>query len=380
MDKETSKFVWIKNGNTYSQVENNLEILDSELPRGVYKPIMTLTGCKLQCIDDEFKFSFKVYDLEDKFIQHVMKTWNATDKNLGILLNGTKGSGKTQTGKLLANATGLPIILVDTDDGGIVDFIKGFDFPCVLFFDEYEKVFEESGGILTLMDGMYSDLNRKMFILTTNEKLINRNLLSRPSRVRYFREFTNIPLDMMVAYIKDNLVNKDRIEEIIKFIDKLEISTIDIVKAIVEEVNLHDCSTDDILDFMNLSKKNIRINCIYCYENHTTNDLKEFKEKVARLFKPGKDDAGNEKEYLLPRHVNLHEGKFFFYKSPSELQPGDTVNDNDEWEIISIDKDENGEGYFMKTLRYGDETLFFYIESDTESSSIYGEDLLRYTF
>lgn len=377
---DKSKFVWIKNGNTYSQVENNLEILDSQLPKGVYKPIITMTGPKLQCIDDEFKFSFKVYDLEGKFISHVMKTWNSTNKNLGILLNGTKGSGKTQTGKLLANATGLPIILVDSDDDSTIEFIKGFDFPCVLFFDEYEKTFEESGEILTLMDGMYSDLNRKMFILTTNEKLINRNLLSRPSRVRYFREFSNIPLDMMIAYIKDNLVNKDRMEEIIRFIDKLEISTIDIVKAIVEEVNLHDCSTDDILDFMNLSKRSIKISSIFCYENHGTNNLEEFKEKIARLFKPGKDDAGNEKEYLLPRHLNLNEGKLCFYKSASELQPGDTVNDNDDWEIVSIDKDEGGEGYFLNTLRYGDETLFIFLESDTEVSSLYGEDLTKYIF
>lgn len=380
MENSKSKFIWIKNGNTFSQVENNLEILDSQLPRGVYKPIATLAGWKLQCIDDQFKFSFKVYDLEGKFIQHVMKTWNATDKNLGVLLNGTKGSGKTQTGKLLANATGLPIILIDDNSDGMLEFIKGFDFPCVLFFDEYEKTFEESGDILTLMDGMYSDLNRKMFILTTNEKLVNRNLLSRPSRVRYFREFDNIPLDMMVAYIKDNLVNKDRMEEIIRFIDKLEISTIDIVKAIVEEVNLHDCSTEDILSYMNLSKKVMKVDAMYSVPRNGRN-FEGFKSDIYKLFKPGKNFRGQDVEFLQPGDLNIAEGKFYFYKNPSELKEGDLFGNGDDYEIVKIEQDPNNEdAYFIEALRYEEDTYYLYVDIGGMYSSIYGSELTKYIY
>ena len=335
---------------------------------------------KLQCISDEFTFSFKVYDLEGRFIEHVLKTWNATDKNLGILLNGTKGSGKTQTGKLLANATGLPIILIDSNSDGVLEFIKGFDFPCVLFFDEYEKVFEEDGDILTLMDGMYSDLNRKMFILTTNEKHINMNLLSRPSRIRYFREFTNIPLDMMVAYIKDNLKDSSRIEEIIRFIDKLEISTIDIVKAIVEEINLHDCSTEDILEFMNLKKKEIRIDCIYSEKGTRCEKIDSFKALCKSLYKPGKNLRGEMLEYLTPRDLGLYISTFTFSNSPANFKVGDAFSDGS-WVINQIIPDDSGEVLFLEVIRYGEDTYYFCVENTSENvNSIYGSSIMDYVF
>ena len=60
----------------------------------------------------EFHFDFKVYGLEHDFIDHVMKTFENTTSNLGILLNGTKGTGKTVTAKILANKMNLPVIIV----------------------------------------------------------------------------------------------------------------------------------------------------------------------------------------------------------------------------------------------------------------------------
>ena len=43
---------------------------------------------------DEFTFGFKLYGLESNFIDHVLTTYRHTSSNLGVLLNGTKGTGK----------------------------------------------------------------------------------------------------------------------------------------------------------------------------------------------------------------------------------------------------------------------------------------------
>ena len=59
--------------------------------------------------------------------------------------------------------------------------------------------------ILKLMDGVYKNSNRKLFILTTNKLYINNNLLNRPSRLRYLLEFDSLEPQVIEAYIKDNL-------------------------------------------------------------------------------------------------------------------------------------------------------------------------------
>lgn len=286
MKTETPKFVWMKRGLEFTQTENNFDVLEGGLPKGIYRPMYDqFKGWYLMNIGDEFTFPYKIYDLQTDFINHVMKTWNNVDRNLGILLNGVKGTGKSVTGKIIANQTGLPVILVEGAGEGqaaqIIEYIKGLNLNCVYFFDEYEKNFEEGGEILTLMDGMYSDRSKKMFILTTNSVQINDNLKSRPSRIRYYMEFSNIDASMISAYLDDSLKDKSKKDEIIKFVDLLKNCTIDIVKAIVEEINLHGCSVEDVQKYMNLSMKEFEYDCYeandeYDYDYNSTKENARF--------------------------------------------------------------------------------------------------------
>ena len=54
--------------------------------------------------------------------------------------------------------------------------------------------------------------------MTTNNLSVNENLLSRPSRIRYLKEFGNLSLDAINNYLDDNLSkenykHKDEIKE-----------------------------------------------------------------------------------------------------------------------------------------------------------------------
>lgn len=71
-----------------------------------------MTGYHLDRYADKFVFPYKMYGLQNEFIDHVIKTYHATEGNLGIMLTGTKGTGKTVTAKELANKLNLPIIIV----------------------------------------------------------------------------------------------------------------------------------------------------------------------------------------------------------------------------------------------------------------------------
>lgn len=232
---------WIQNGSNYKRVEGNVSNVDT-VPKGIYNVGLSMTGWYLERTADEFVFNYKVYGLQSKFMQHVLTAFKNTKGNFGILLNGTKGTGKSVTAKVLANKFNLPVIVVKSfgeNNTQLIEFLASFNFDCVFFFDEFEKNFsDKDSSILQIMDGVYTSEYRRIFLLTTNETNINDNLISRPSRLRYIHEFGNLEPEITREYLNDTLNDKSHIEDIIDFVDTLQISTIDILKSIVEEINI----------------------------------------------------------------------------------------------------------------------------------------------
>ena len=98
-------------GSTYTQVGSGYKVSES-LPVGIYSISLTMTGYHLDKYADKFVFPYKMYGLQEDFIDHVIKTYSNTEGNLGIMLTGTKGTGKTVTAKELANKLNLPVIIV----------------------------------------------------------------------------------------------------------------------------------------------------------------------------------------------------------------------------------------------------------------------------
>ena len=236
------KVSWIKNGNRYQRVEGNVANME-QIPQGIYKiNFHPMQGWSLSFYADAFTFDYKIYGLEEKFYDHVLKAYEHTKGNFGVLMNGIKGTGKSVTSKLLANAFKLPIIIVegmDEQNQAMFNYISSFNFDCVLFLDEFEKNFsKEDTNVLQIMDGVYTSKYRRIFLLTTNETYINDNLISRPSRLRYIHQFGNLDINVAKAYLEDNLNDKSAIPELLDFIDTLSISTIDILKSVTEEVNI----------------------------------------------------------------------------------------------------------------------------------------------
>lgn len=242
LEKEKMNKVWMCSGSTYTQVSSGYSV-EQSLPVGIYSICLTMTGYHLDRYADKFVFPYKMYGLQNEFIDHVIKTYHATEGNLGIMLTGTKGTGKTVTAKELANKLNLPIIIVkDMGDHNqsMIEFLSGIEGDCILFLDEFEKNFSESDStILQIMDGVYNSKYRKVFLLTTNAMTINENMVGRPSRIRYVKEFGNLDLKVVNEYLDDALQVPEARQDLLDFIDSLTISTIDILKTIVNEVNIH---------------------------------------------------------------------------------------------------------------------------------------------
>lgn len=245
---------WNQDSQTYSLSDNSKQI--SSLPVGVYVLSKSMFGFYLERIEDKFEFSHKLYGLETDLIERVIRTWESTNKNLGVLLNGLKGTGKTVTSKVICNRLNLPVILVNEnpDGGGIPDFLNQVEQDVIVLMDEYEKVFGEESDLLTLMDGVLTSDSRKLFMLTTNNTYINDNLLQRPSRIRYHKTFKDLSPDVIAEIVDDVLVHKQFRSEVISAISGLEVITIDVVKSIIEEVNIHSEPPSAFMDIFNVKK------------------------------------------------------------------------------------------------------------------------------
>ena len=242
--------IWIQDGNTFMKGSATTKAHPEGLPKGIYEVKESMTGYYLNRLGDSFVFNYKLYGINNEFIEHFIKTYNNTTGNLGILFNGIKGTGKTVTAEELCNRLKLPVIIVKSCKGedDMLEFLATqINFDCIFFFDEYEKEFKESSSVLSFMDGVHNSQYRKIFLLTTNELEINNNLLGRPSRIRYVRSFGNLPEETTLELLNDILTDKGAIEPVLDLIRQMQIVTVDLVKALAQEVNIHGVDKIDMI-------------------------------------------------------------------------------------------------------------------------------------
>lgn len=193
----------------------------------------------LEVMRDEFTFPYKIYG-KDGFPERVIKTFNETRQNIGVLLSGLKGTGKTVQAEQICNLSKMPVIIVSQNIPNVSQFLASIRQNIVVFIDEYEKVFGDSSALLTLMDGVISSPEyRRIFLLTTNENNISDALINRPGRIRYHKTFGNIHETVVKELIEDLLLpeRKNFEVELMDYLRRLDICTLDIAKVIIDEVN-----------------------------------------------------------------------------------------------------------------------------------------------
>ena len=371
MDNNT---IWLKNGRVLNQVEDSVSLV-KDLPAKIYTVQLNPRTNELYLEEyaDAFHFDFKVYGMETQLINHIMKTFENTTGNLGILFNGVKGTGKTITAKLIANKMKLPIILVNNAYDGLPDFISKICCDCILFFDEYEKTFKKDAtdkGILSIMDGVFNSPYRRISLLTTNSLYINENMIGRPSRIRYRKTFGNLQPEVIQEYLDDNLKDKKYTKEIIEFIDSLAISTIDILKAIVDELNIHDIPLASFKNFFNVEAAkyswNLKVKAIYNSDDEEDGEytVEKFKKDLNRVGKKEKND--DDKEYIVREyHIGVNSRKANTSSNVIYMQIGNTfgsygsITQTLNEDNILVTEDDYGCKYFIKVTNIGNKPSLY---------------------
>lgn len=267
------KRVWYQNNNDYYPSEDSSK--HDLLPNGIYTVVNSpIKGLYLSRTQDDFKFNYKIYNKDEKFIKTVLKSYDNLNQNLGILLTGLKGTGKSVTSKMICNELNIPVICITQNHEDLNTLLSSIQQPVVIFIDEYEKIYDDGHELLTLMDGLLKNDYKNVFLLTTNELYINNNLLQRPGRIRYVKEYGNLESHQCIEIINDLLQYPEFKDDCIEEISKLPNITIDLVKEIINEVNIHNVSPKEFMNIFNVTDPYSRYT-IFNYDLYEVNDNKK---------------------------------------------------------------------------------------------------------
>lgn len=250
---EKAKTIFRQNGEMYQPGTSANQ--HDELPIGTYVVRHSdIIGFFLTRIPD-YTRPRKVYGDLDGMTTRFVNTALDRKSNTGVLLVGEKGSGKTLAGKLMsikAREAGMPTIIVQTPFHGTEfnEFMGQITQPCLIFFDEFEKVYnyEAQKHLLTLFDGTVS--SSKLFILTANSRDLDYHFTNRPGRIYYVADFSVLEEDVLMEFANDHLVNKTHIPELVE-ISKFIKFNFDMLAAYIQEMNRYDEAPSKALKYMN---------------------------------------------------------------------------------------------------------------------------------
>ncbi len=249
---------FLRSGTTFRPSdEANLD-LHTELPAGNYIIKEDQFGNMFFESVDSFEFNTKRYGDNTKNTNRIISTFMKREASTGVMLTGEKGSGKSLLAKTIsieAAKMGIPTLIINSAWHGdkFNKFIQDIEQPCIVLFDEFEKVYDsdEQESMLTLLDGVFP--SKKLFLLTCNDKWrVDQHMRNRPGRIFYMIDFKGLSMDFIREYCDDNLVNKTHIEKICNIASLFAQFNFDMLKALVEEMNRYDETPEDALAILNV--------------------------------------------------------------------------------------------------------------------------------
>lgn len=207
----------------------------------------------------ELSLPSKVYtSKKDEFFKKRVLTYfnNAFTDTTGVMLAGTKGTGKTIMAKVLAKESNLPIIIVDPQypEHRLIKYFKQITTPVCILFDEVDKSFDTE-KMLDFLDGLQKT-SKKLVIMTCNNLgRVSEYLQDRCSRIRYLRKYTTEDnLEFLDVLINDMGIKN--VEEVSKFCrENIKLLSMDNIVAFLNEVKMledEDITLEEIISVMNI--------------------------------------------------------------------------------------------------------------------------------
>ena len=259
----------IKTGELCRVVGDEVEV-GRELEATTYEVVFIQNqGFFLKTVKTSDARETTVYGRMNERIDKVLRSYNGSKRNLGVILSGAKGIGKSLFAKLIslkAIEQGLPVVMVNEYFPGLPQFLASIDQRCMVLFDEFDKNFFDPSSetedhtsvqdsFLTLFDGVYA--GNKLFIITANSLgRLSEFFVNRPGRFRYHIRFTYPDETEIRQFLSDKLGAgaETEIDEVVKFSTIVPLSY-DCLTAIAAELAMGESfeSSLEILNIVNVT-------------------------------------------------------------------------------------------------------------------------------
>jgi hypothetical protein len=248
---------FLKSGTTFRVSSKEAMNLHEQLPAGNYTVAVDPFGNFYLDQIENFEIPSKLYGNTLRHTDRIINSFWDRPQQTGVLLNGEKGSGKTLLAKNISielAKQGVPTIVINRDwtGDGFFKLLQDIDQPCVILFDEFEKVYDrdKQEEILTLLDGVFG--SKKLYILTVNDKWrVNEHMRNRPGRLFYLLDFKGLDVTFIREYCEDRLNNKQYIDQICGLTSLFGEFNFDMLKALIEEMNRYNESPSEALEMLN---------------------------------------------------------------------------------------------------------------------------------
>lgn len=203
----------VQSGKGFLFLDSSVKVMD-KLPVGTYHVTFNpMSGFGLEKRESPFTLpeGYKTFGNREAKVKMVTDVYKSSDKNIGVMLTGAKGIGKTLFARMVATATqkelDMPTIIVDTTSGAnnsgpLSEFIETLPGDILVMFDEFEKLAdkEDQQGFLGLFDGMTN--TKRMYMITANEeRKLNDYLLGRPGRFFFSFKFSSLSPEETLEYV-----------------------------------------------------------------------------------------------------------------------------------------------------------------------------------
>jgi len=257
------KSQYLRDGSKFSPVLSEDIDFAYDLPAHVYRVgFNERTGEYFLSKSTPFTFNGEVYGSLLRYKERIISSYLNNNTGMGVLLAGEKGSGKSLLSKLISIdllKKDIPTVIVSEPYFGndFSAFIQQMSQRMVIIFDEFEKVYckDQQEKLLSLFDGLFN--SNKLFLVTCNEMdRVDSNFRNRPGRARYFIQFEGLDHEFIRDYCQRTLVDKSHIEDVCRLTLAHPCINFDMLKSLVDEMNVYHESVDEVLEMLNFKSRN----------------------------------------------------------------------------------------------------------------------------
>ena len=203
----------------------------------------------------------KIYGTSLKDSNHVFTYFKSKANNMGVLLTGCKGSGKSLTAKIICNMAidiGLPVIMVEGlyIDKELINYLTTLN-NCCIYLDEFGKLCHNQELLLNCL----TDTNKKVLWLFANAQAytIHPEFKDRVERVRYHIEYGKVSKEDIIEYCNDHNVKQEFLDSILDRYNLLKDFSFDQLAGLVSEHLFYpELSLEEISKILNFKGMSVQ--------------------------------------------------------------------------------------------------------------------------